>query len=74
MMAVTVASSRTVSSDVRDTYTRYVYEYTLSNGEVYQERAGLPTGVDADAERVARGQRVLDSLVTRELTELLEGA
>ena len=72
-MAVTIASSVLVSSESRTTHKQNLYAYTLSNGEVIPYYRNIPLAADDDANRVATGQEVLDSLVRQELASLLEG-
>ncbi len=67
----TITNSETVEASVSGSITKYLFRYTLSNGEVHQRRAWVPSSTDEVTERTYRGNLMLEELADQETTRLL---
>ena len=67
----TITNSETVEARVAGSITKYLFKYTLSNGEVHQRRAWVPSTTNEDTERTFRGNLMLEELAAAETDRLL---
>lgn len=67
----TITNAITVEAVVRGGITRFLFRYTLSNGEVHEQRAWVPSNTVEATERDRRGVWLLESLAEQEAARLL---
>ena len=67
----TITNAETVEARPSGSTIRYLFRFTLSNGEVHQRRAWVPSTTNEVTERTFRGSLLLEELASAEADRLM---
>jgi hypothetical protein len=68
-----ITNAETVEARQSGSIRKYLFRYTLDNGEVHIRRAWVSQAVDETTERNARGVMMLAELAEAEAARLIDG-
>jgi len=69
----TIITAETIESRVEGGTRKFLFRYTLNNGEVHTRRAWVPDGTDETTERTFRGNMMLGEQAEAEAAQILAG-
>jgi hypothetical protein len=67
----TIVTAETLQATVHGGTVRYLFQYTLDNGEIHRRRAWVPVNTNEATERTARGNALLNELANEEIGQVL---
>ena len=70
-MMATITQATTLEARQHGNTMRYLFRFTLDNGEVHERRAWVPVGTDEAEERTYRGNLCLEEQAAAEIEQVL---